>query len=151
MRTTPLALEEHGGQIPRRNQSFSKARTYKELVQSLVFYSGLTTILFGNKSALVNGIKTLIFCIRRDKITFKTHIAGDKEFATKFIFAVEIRIQRWLRACMTYADRSMIDDRLVNFDPVIESVLNSTLNIVLPPNFIVTPTTKPTNPRPRSR
>ena len=40
----------------------------------------------------------------------------------------------------------MIDDRLVNFDPVIESVLNSTLNIVLPPNFIVTPTTKPTNP-----
>ena len=39
----------------------------------------------------------------------------------------------------------MIDDRLVNFDPVVESVLNSTLTIVLPPNFIVTPS-KPTNP-----
>ena len=47
---------------------------------------------------------------------------------------------------MMHDDRSMIDDRLVKFDPVIESVLNSTLNIVLPPNFIVTPTTKPTNP-----
>ena len=129
-----------------QKQEVKVPETYEELVQSFVFYAGLTTILFGNKSALVNGIKTLIFCIRRDKITFKTRIAGDKEFATKFIFAVEIRIQRWLRACMTYADRSMIDDRLVNFDPVIESVLNSTLNIVLPPNFIVTPTTKPTNP-----
>ena len=30
----------------------------------------------------------------------------------------------------------MIDDRLVNFDPVIKSVLNSTLTIFLPPNFI---------------
>ena len=46
---------------------------------------------------------------------------------------------------MTYSDRSMIDDRLVNFDPIIESMLNRTLNIVLPPNFIVAPMTKPTN------
>ena len=39
----------------------------------------------------------------------------------------------------------MTDDRLIYFEPVVESVLNSTLNIVLPPNFIVTPMTKPTN------
>jgi hypothetical protein len=130
-----------------QKQEVKVPETFEELVQSFVFYSGITTILFSNKSALANGIKMLIFCIRRDKIAFKTRIAGDKEFATKFIFAVEIRIQRWLRACMMHDDRSMIDDRLVNFDPVVESVLNSTLNIVLPPNFIVaSSTTKPTNP-----
>ena len=81
----------------------------------------------------------LIHCIRCNKIVFKTHITSDKEFATKFIFAIEIRIQCWLRACIMYDDQSMIDDRLINFDPIIESVLNSTLNIVLPPNFIVAP------------
>ena len=46
---------------------------------------------------------------------------------------------------MSYNNRSMINDWLVNFDPIIESVLNSTLNIVLPPNFIAASTTKQTN------
>jgi hypothetical protein len=46
---------------------------------------------------------------------------------------------------MMYNDHSIINNRLINFDPIIKSVLNSTLNIVLPPNFIIAPTTKPTN------
>jgi len=40
----------------------------------------------------------------------------------------------------------MIDNCLVNFNPIVKYVLNSRLNFVLPPNFIVPPTTKPTNP-----
>ena len=46
---------------------------------------------------------------------------------------------------MMYDNRSMIDNRLVNFDPIIKSVLNSMLNIVVPPNFFVATTTKQTN------
>jgi hypothetical protein len=130
------ALQKQGVKVP---------KTFKELVQLFVFYSGIATILFEKKSALVTKITELTHCIHRNKIVFKTRIAGNKKFATKFIFTVKIRIQRWLRACMTYDDQSMIDDRLVNFDPIIESVLNSTLNIVLPPNFIVAPMTKMTN------
>ena len=128
-----------------QKQEVKVPKTFEELIQSFVFYSGITTILFEKKSALVTGITELIHCIRRDKIVFKTRITGNKEFATKFIFAVEICIQRWLRACMMYDDRSMINVLLVNFNPIIKSVLNSTLNIVLPPNFIVAPTTKQTN------
>jgi hypothetical protein len=128
-----------------QKQKVKVPETFEELVQSFIFYSGIVTILFRKKNALVTGITELIHCICRDKIVFKTRITGNKEFATKFIFAIEIRIQCWLRACMTYDDRSMINDRLVNFNPIIESVLNSTLNIVLPPNFIVAPMMKPTN------
>ncbi len=39
----------------------------------------------------------------------------------------------------------MINNRFVNFDPIIEFVLNSTLNIFLPPNFIVASMTKQMN------
>ena len=128
-----------------QKQEVKVPETFKELVQSFVFYSGIAMIHFWKKSALVTGITKLIHCICRDKIVFKTCIAGDKEFATKFIFAIEIRIQCWLRACMRYNNQSMINNRLVNFNPIIESMLNSTLNIVLPPNFIVASTTKQTN------
>ena len=79
-----------------QKQEVKVPETFKELVQSFVFYSGIATILFGKKSALVTRITELIHCIRRDKIVFKTRITGNKEFATKFIFAIEIRIQRWL-------------------------------------------------------
>jgi ribonucleotide reductase beta subunit family protein with ferritin-like domain len=128
-----------------QKQEVKVPKMFEELVLLFVFYSGIATILFGKKSALVTGITELIHCICRDKNGFKTCIAGNKEFATKFIFAIEIRIQCWLRACMTYDDQSMIDDWLVNFNPIIESVLNSRLNILLPPNFIIAPTTKQTN------
>ena len=83
-------------------QEVKVPETFEELVQLFVFYSGITMILFGNKSALVKRIKGLIYCIRHDNIVFKTRIAGDKEFATKFIFTIKIRIQLWLQACMTY-------------------------------------------------
>ena len=79
-----------------QKQEVKVPKTFEELVQLFVFYSGIARILFGKKSAPVTGIMELIHCIRRNKIVFKTCIAGNKEFATKFIFAVEIRIQRWL-------------------------------------------------------
>jgi hypothetical protein len=103
---TPPALKGYRGQISRGDQGFAEAEvkvpeTFEELVQLFVFYSRIATILFGKMSALMTGIMELIHCIRRDKIVFKTCIAGDKEFATKFMFAIKIRIQRWLQACMT--------------------------------------------------
>jgi hypothetical protein len=39
----------------------------------------------------------------------------------------------------------MVNNHIVNFTPVIEMVLNSSLNIILPPNFIKSPPKNPTN------
>ena len=79
-----------------QKQEVKVPKTFEELIQSFVFYSGIARILFGKKSVLVTGIMELIHCIRHNKIVFKTHIVGNKEFATRFFFAIEIRIQCWL-------------------------------------------------------
>jgi hypothetical protein len=50
---------------------------------------------------------------------------------------MEIRIQRWLGECQKFDNRSMVNDRIVDFDPLIKMVLNSSMNVTLPPNFIV--------------
>lgn len=48
-----------------------------------------------------------------------------------------IRIQRWLGECQKLDIRSMVNDHIVDFDPLIEMVLNSSMNVTLPPNFVV--------------
>ena len=64
-------------------------------------------------------------------------IAVDVEFATKFIYAMEIQIQHWLGKYQKFNDRSMVNDRIVDFDLLIKMVLKSSMNVTLPPNFIV--------------
>ena len=95
-----LLSKNTGGQISRGDQGFAEAggessRDVQDAVQSFVYNSGIARILFGKKSALVTGITELIHCICRNKIVFKTRIAGNNKFTTKFIFAVKIRIQCW--------------------------------------------------------
>jgi hypothetical protein len=119
--------------------------TFKELLQTLLFYSGIIMILFGPKSILVVGMRGTIFSIRCKKIMFKTRIAADSNFPTKFLFVIEICTQHWLGGCMQYDKESMVNDHIINFDPVIEMVLNSSLNVILPPSFIKSPTKNPTN------
>ena len=50
-------------------------------------------------------------------------IAVDVEFATKFIYAMEIQIQHWLGKYQKFNDRSMVNDRIVDFDFLIKMVL----------------------------
>ena len=117
-------------------QEVKVPKSFEELHQVLRFYSGITSILFGSRSALAEGVTSFASTILDEKIIFKGRIAADSKTSTKILYAMEIRIQRWLRECEKYDDRSMVNDRLVCFDEVFEMVMNCTLNVVLPPNFI---------------
>ncbi len=125
-----------------QKQEIKVLSTFEEMMQSLRFYGGVTTILFGSSSALVLSVKNAIFYIQCKKVIFKMRIAADVEFAAKFIHAMEIQIQRWLEECQKFDDRSMVNDRIVDFDPLIEMVLNSSMSVTLPPKFIIKSATK---------
>jgi hypothetical protein len=109
---------------------------FEELHQTLLFYSGITSILFGPRSTLVAGAKSFATAILSKKIIFKGHIASNSKLPAKILYALEIRIQRWLGKCLKFKDRSMVNNRLVCFDEVFEMVMNSTINVTLPPNFV---------------
>jgi hypothetical protein len=55
---------------------------------------------------------------------------------------MKIRIQRWLEECQKFGDRLMVNNRLICFNEVFEMVMNSSVNVTLPPNFI--------NPHPKN-
>jgi hypothetical protein len=52
-------------------QEIKAPGTFEELLQALQFYSGITTILFGPRSALIIGTKSITAAIQSEKIVFK--------------------------------------------------------------------------------
>jgi hypothetical protein len=110
--------------------------TFEELHQTLLFYSGITSILFRPRSVIIAGVKSFATAILLEKIIFKGRIAANSKLPAKILYAMEICIQRWLEECVKFEDWSMVNNRLVSFDEVFEMVMNSTMNITLPPNFI---------------
>jgi len=125
-------------------QEVKVPKSFEELHQVLLFFAGITSILFGSRSALVEGVKSFASAILVEKIIFKGRIAADSKIPAKILYAMEIWIQRWLRECEKYEDRSMVNDRLVCFHEVFEIVMSCTLNIILPPNFIKSNPKNPT-------
>ena len=123
-------------------QEVKVPKSLEELHKVLLFYSGITSILFGLHSALVKGVKSFNSAVLTEKIIFRGCIAADGadgKLPAKILYAMEIQIQRWLGECEKYDNRSMVNDRLVSFDEVFKMVMNYTLNIILPLNFIKTP------------
>jgi hypothetical protein len=127
-------------------QEVKVPKTFEELHQTLLFYSGITLILFGAGSVIVAGVKSLATAILSEKNIVKGRITADSKLPAKILYAMEIWIQRWLGECLKFEDWLMVNDRLVSFDEVFKMVMNSTINVTLPPNFVKpTPKTSPTS------
>ncbi len=94
-------------------QEIKVPRTFEEYLQALQFYLSITTILFDPCSALVIRISSIITAIQSKKIVFKTCIATNYKFPTKFLYAMEIHTKCWLGKCQKYLDCSMVIARLV--------------------------------------
>jgi hypothetical protein len=60
----------------------------------------------------------------------------DKFFAAKFLFAVDKRVQRWLKLCkLAQNSCTQVNNRILQFDDLIDAVLNGTFHTMLPMAF----------------
>jgi hypothetical protein len=74
--------------------------------------------------------------IGRIKKSFPDQIALDNFFAAKFLFAIDKQVQRWLRLCKTvHNSHTQVNDRILHFDDLIDTVLNGTFHMTLPLSF----------------
>ena len=66
----------------------------------------------------------------------RSQIALDEFFMAKFLFAVDQLVQNWLKSCeQAKISRNDVNDKCLEFDDVIDAILNGTLNISFPPSF----------------
>ncbi len=121
--------------------------TYTELIQQLKYFCGACEIFFGAFSASTASITALIVNIEKHKQVFKARENQDKTFVSKFLFAIDTRMQMWLEECLTQPLRVNVDDSILNFASVIDSVRFGNFDIILPPTFTTPPVTedKPKN------
>ena len=84
-----------------RQQEVKAPTTYVELIQQLKYFAGACNIFFGQNSAATASIKVLIFAVEKYKHIFKSREAREKTFVSKFLFAIDTRMQMWLNECMS--------------------------------------------------
>jgi hypothetical protein len=74
--------------------------------------------------------------IGRNKKSFQDQIVLDSFFTSKFLFAIDEQVQRWLRSCnIAHNSRTQINDRILQFEDLINTVFNRTFHMTLPPSF----------------
>lgn len=125
---------------------------FHEMFHQLKFFRGACVIIFGASSIAASSLHALIQLVDNSKHIFKSHEI-DIEFMSKFLLAVDKRFQLWLESCMTLSTRTEVDDSVLNFLPLVNSVRYGTFELRLPLTFKTkeqdrAPTAKANNKRP---
>ena len=109
---------------------------YDSLGQQLQYYVAAAEIFFGDESLGVSKLRQLVILVGRNRKHFRDNIALDPWFPSKFLYSIDKRFQRWLQACED-ADmsRNQVNDNLLDFSDLLESVLNSNFISFLPDSF----------------
>jgi hypothetical protein len=123
-------------EINRSTKQWVKAPTsFEELTMQLTFLMGISTIFFSAESALVPSLNTFQKSLAMNRMCVKTRIVSDKLYASKILYAIDTRTQRWLRECKIAKERSTVDDSIVDFRDLTNDVLNGRFSMDLPPVF----------------
>ena len=109
--------------------------SYNDLEQQLKFFAGASQIFFGRESAGSAGLRDLVRKVCHYKSTLKVKCAVDKSFAAQVVYAVDTKIQRWLGECKTARDRSEVNDEIVDFNIVVNDILDNRFTVILPLAF----------------
>jgi hypothetical protein len=82
-------------------QQINSPTTYLNMMQQFTYFGGLCLMFFGRYSYAMQAIDTLNSSIKKCKQSFKARERTNKEFCSKFMYAIITRYQLWLEECMT--------------------------------------------------
>jgi hypothetical protein len=100
------------------------------------FFAAACEVFFGDESVCSTSLRQLLITISCNKKTFRDHMALDDLFVAKFMLAVDRRIQRWFGMCeRVTVSRSQVDDRVLQFNSLMEDILNGQFIMTLPATF----------------
>ncbi len=117
-------------------QTVHVTKDFDGLGSQLVLFATASAIFFGRESTCTDKLDQLVLLVGRNKKALRDQLALDEFFAAKFLLAVDRRVQRWLRSCQNATlSRTHVNDNVLDFENLLEQVLNRSFNMVLPPRF----------------
>ena len=107
---------------------------YNTLITQLEYFWGAYSIFFGSDSLATTAIKNIIEEVVEHKAKFKKAANRDRTFATRFLYAIDVRFQEFLHLCKLAKRRDDVDDRILDISDLIHGVRFGSFNMELPPN-----------------
>ena len=123
-------------------QAVRTPMSVQELLTQLSYLRGASCIFFGTGSLISDRISSLESAIENHKLSFELQTSNDNSFPTKFLYAIDTKVQRWLLQCKEARARDEVNDRIIEFDHLVNMVLDQMFHMQLPPCFHV-PTDTP--------
>ena len=111
-------------------------KTVEELKFRIDIASKISLFFFSKDSVLVSSLSTVYQDICDHQLTFENLAKDDEWFVTKFIFAIDNRIQIWFAQCSQCEQRCLVDDSVIDFDEITNSVKYRQFNYTLPKVFV---------------
>ena len=128
-------------------QEVHRPMNFHEPQEQIKMFLVSTKIFFGELSIGSQYFEALLNTISHYKTTFKAKERLDKQFAAKFLFAVDTRNQLWLKNCKSAKNRNEVDDLIIDFCSLMSQVNFGSFHMSLPPTFqMKTPNESKTGP-----
>lgn len=110
---------------------------FAEVMIRLGFFEIAAKFFFSEDSELTYGLKCVQKKLKAARIILKGMMESRPTLAAEFLYAVDIRAQLWLSECRKADDRSEVNDRLVNFDDIVDDCVTQRFNVSLPGTFLM--------------
>ncbi len=117
-------------------QTVHVPKDFVGLGTQLQLFATASSMFFGRESFCTEKLNQLLLLVRRNKKPFRNQITLDKFFTVKFLFAVDWRVQRWLRSCKQASiARTQVNNNVLEFKDLLKEVLSGAFQINLPASF----------------
>ena len=108
---------------------------YHGLVSSLKRFRTIVRVFYAGKPLLK--WKECIENVEKLEASFTARAANDDKFVASFLYKLDKRLQEFLIDCRRLDDREIVNDRMLEFQHIIDDVRMGQFLTYLPPNFIV--------------
>ncbi len=138
--TLQLILTQGKGMIVNEIKAANKQEvhapmTFTDMTMQLQMFTITNNIFLGEISIGSQCLRSLQTMIDRNRSIFWAREILDKQFYSKFLFAINLRFQIWLKQCRNARSCNKVDDNTINFMPVVSQVLYGSFHYNLPPTL----------------
>jgi hypothetical protein len=116
-------------------QTFTTPMDFHDMIDRTERYNAANEIIFTEDSLLVKRIRSLVQSLRDHSIQIRACGDLDKEYFTKILYAIDLRVNLWLVECMECEAREDVNDDLINFRSLIGQIALREFRLDLPPCF----------------
>ena len=109
--------------------------SYQELLDRLKFFKTIIKVFGGEEGKNIEKWNDLIKGVKTNSQAFKAMASSNPKFIPSFAYKVDKRFFEYLSESRANADREMVNDNLLDFQHLVESVKLNDFNSYLPASF----------------